>query len=91
MNTPPPHFTIRREEAGFRVQSWSVWYRGERVGDLEGDEDIGWARVRIWGRSKSIGTWGGESPADKFQKWIVSPGASEWIESTRRAGLVCAD
>jgi hypothetical protein len=87
LNPPPPHFIIRREEAGFRIQTWSVWRGSERVGELEGDEDIGWARVRIWGRSKSIGNWGGESPADKFQKWIVTPGAAEWVEACRLAHL----
>ena len=96
MNAPPPHFVLRWEtaEAGHpergsanKTELWSVWRGPERVGELEGEWDIGSARVVLWGCMKDIGTWGGESPADKFQKWIVSPGVDEWIEGARQRGL----
>lgn len=100
MNPPPPHFTLRWEgetDRGVKLhpdhptlcktELWSIWRGGERVGELEGEWDIGTARVHLWGGRKNIGAWGGDDPAEKFQKWIVSPDAAGWIESARQREL----
>lgn len=69
-------------------QVWSVWWGRERVGELEANEHTTSTRVKLWGQTKDISSWGGESPADKFQKWVVSPGADEWIEIARMRDML---
>ena len=66
------------------TELWTIWYRGRRVGKLEGEVDIGTARVTLWGRRHSIGTWGGETPAEKFGRWIAHPVGTNWITEAEK-------
>jgi hypothetical protein len=95
---PPSAFTIRWEgevDRGVKLHDsdptpcptelWSVWEGSERVGELEGEATIGTARVHLWDRSCIIGAYGGDSPPEKFQRWIVSAQGMVWIDRARQA------
>lgn len=94
---PPYAFTITLEERGDAAcgvhspskgesEVWSVWLGPQRVGDLEGEVDIGTARVTLWGRRKSIETHYGASPAEKFKSWISSEAGERWIQEAEKSG-----
>jgi hypothetical protein len=66
------------------TELWCIWHRGRRVGELEGEVDIGTARVTLWGRRLGISAWGGETPAEKFQRWIIHPIGVRWITEAEK-------
>lgn len=95
---PPSAFTLRYEGAVDRgvklagddptpcpTELWSVWEGSERVGELEGEATIGTARVHLWDRVCFIGAYGGDSPSEKFQRWIINPHGMTWIYNAREA------